>query len=154
MTHRNMRSIDETMFYFILLIQKSCLSSDLWRAESKAFKKRISLSRIVVMLKTSLLDLNSSQVRRMWQEIDSDGSGEVDFAEFTAWYVPSAKLFFGQYLRSAFFPRPSGRAGSSYGHQNLSASQGREAGNFPGICTRFLQHPPKFMDTCKFNGFP
>jgi hypothetical protein len=32
-------------------------------------------------------DLSAARVHRFWREIDRDGSGAVDFLEFSAWYL-------------------------------------------------------------------
>ena len=39
------------------------------------------------MLRTSVSEIPEARMLRFWQEIDSDGSGEVDFEEFASYYV-------------------------------------------------------------------
>lgn len=45
-----------------------------------------SVLRTMLKAKDSC-DLSQDRLTRFWHEIDRDGSGEVDFAEFTEWYL-------------------------------------------------------------------
>jgi len=52
----------------------------------------IEFDEFAAMLKAMLkakdsCDLSESRIRKFWMEIDHDGSGEVDFSEFTHWYL-------------------------------------------------------------------
>jgi len=40
-----------------------------------------------VLKAKSVEDVSEDRASRFWQEIDIDGSGEVDFPEFVAWFV-------------------------------------------------------------------
>jgi len=42
---------------------------------------------IVLLGAKSQEDISEDRVLRFWREIDADGSGEVDFPEFVAWYL-------------------------------------------------------------------
>jgi Ca2+-binding EF-hand superfamily protein len=53
------------------------------RIDHNEFKQMM----VVVMKAKKAEDLNKDRIDKFWKEIDKDGSGDVDFSEFTEWYL-------------------------------------------------------------------
>eukprot|EP01051_Picozoa_sp_SAG22_P010109 SAG22_NODE_889_length_6648_cov_6.695984_1_plen_212_part_00 len=66
--------------------EQSRMLQDLWTAFDEDNSGKLELQEVEQVIASALPDMSRKDLERAFAEMDEDGSGEVDFHEFTQWW--------------------------------------------------------------------